>query len=332
MEAVQPVRVKYIKFSSAMDIALLELIQIHNPIAAKHGTRLAMWERVAREFGSQIFDNPAACKWQICRDRGNLLLRWFEEGKFDKLFKDDNDAQNKKKETLLLALRHATAAKQGSTSPPSPTSEIPIYSTTSIASPPMSRDIMFPAESPHKRYRPSEPIASYQLPSLVVQPLTLTPPQGNAMPAIVVREKYLPKQHEDEMTVDHPLPSLVMPSRKRKASDVNITDVAAQFVRVVEQKLQTDMDMRQRDQQLRAQELNMQHQLLDYLDNVAVRRRLHLREGGGVDSDEPDVASQLLQLLQHKMQIDMQHNATEMKLRADEVELQRRVMAYLARC
>ncbi|KAF0711780.1 Aste57867_5038 [Aphanomyces stellatus] len=451
MEAVQPVRVKYIKFSSAMDVALLELIQQHNPIAAKHGTRLAMWERVARDFGAQIFDNASACKWQICRDRGNLLLRWFDEGKVDKLFKDESDAANKKKEALLQSLRQAAATKQGSTSPPSPTSDAPhplmatpVSNASSASSPPALKTVLFPAASPRKQqlYRQASDVqppsqhgapssasssggaastaqpstSTFHLPSLKPLPPSSAQnspsgtlrggnnPTSGYIPATCgnVREKYLPSPtgttattaaallqqqhaassaarttqqspprfyHAQYPHAPHPaslhaaqphgavLPSLLPhpaarhASRKRKAD--SSTDAAVQLVRVVEQKLHADMEIRRREQQLRVQELNMQHQLLDYLDRAvgAPRRTQHLRRcvisissssshlvllcrdgSSSDDADDNNAAARLLELLQHKMQFDMQHHAAEMELRADEVELQRRVLTYLARC
>ncbi|ETW09158.1 hypothetical protein, variant [Aphanomyces invadans] len=472
MEAVQPVRVKYIKFTSAMDVALLELIQLHKPISAKHGTRLAMWERVARDFGAQVFDNPLACKWQICRDRGNLLLRWFDDGRFDKLFKDDSEARNRKKEALLQSLRQASSVKQGSTSPPSPTksssaaspthprpqdntqtlhepkhqptiSLIPRHSTMfSTASSPHAssttqRSAKFPPSPSHLHFRPQQesspngvPSPPIHLPSLKAQAppaqpaalphvgaTTASPPipsiahptamlsMGASSLSSAARTKSLHDQQQSPNTPfkaegtatteshqvnhlpalglpyshrrQHPspphLPSLVHPnhpssmyqhhstaaaltapsSRKRRGppfdgSSSGLDATAAQLLRIVEQKLQVDMDMRRRDQQLRAQELNMQHQLIDYLDtsrHTRRQRRRIIRNSGASstdvavndeddqdDQDDGGAAARLLELLKHKMQFDMAHHAAEMELRADEVELQRRVLAFLARC
>ncbi|RHY35156.1 hypothetical protein DYB32_000384 [Aphanomyces invadans] len=241
--SVQPVRVKYIKFTSAMDVALLELIQLHKPISAKHGTRLAMWERVARDFGAQVFDNPLACKWQICRCHD--------------CFTPDT----------LHRTPHCHAIHGGVV--------VVECSTNEVAARPTTR-----------RGPPFD------------------------------------------------------------GSSSGLDATAAQLLRIVEQKLQVDMDMRRRDQQLRAQELNMQHQLIDYLDTSRhtrrQRRRIISKNSGATstdvavndedDEDDGGAAARLLELLKHKMQFDMAHHAAEMELRADEVELQRRVLAFLARC
>ncbi|RQM27086.1 hypothetical protein B5M09_006038 [Aphanomyces astaci] len=427
MEAVQPVRVKYIKFTSAMDVALLELIQVHNPIAAKHGTRLAMWERVARDFGAQIFDNRTACKWQICRDRGNLLMRWFDEERFDKLFKDESEARNRRKEALLQSLRHASTLKLGTTSSPSPTKSSPtisLHGEHPPREPPLSLmptrpQTPFPTESSppssssaqrHAMFSPSPvlyrppmeastgvPSPPIHLPSLKVQVAPAenvlrasSPCVANPSPSITAERTKSLQEHPPDAPFKveraaplhpvgggsrlHPpprhtpspphLPSLVHPNqallrhhplhhltsaaaatRKRKVYDMSFDSTAAQLVRIVEQKLQLDMDMRRRDQHLRAQELHMQHQLVDYLHSSRQsRRRLDHGKTMAADStvndrdeeeeEEQDggAAARLLELLQHKMQFDMAHHAAEMDLRADEVELQRRVLAYLARC
>ncbi|GLE01494.1 hypothetical protein PINS_up010324 [Pythium insidiosum] len=60
-------RSRYAKFTAAMDVKLLDIMRAHNPFAAKHGTRLKMWQEVARKLGVETMENPEAFSWHTCR-------------------------------------------------------------------------------------------------------------------------------------------------------------------------------------------------------------------------------------------------------------------------
>ncbi|KAJ0402002.1 hypothetical protein P43SY_006517 [Pythium insidiosum] len=71
------VRGRYAKFTSAMDVMLLEAMRLHNPFSAKHGTRLKMWQLVAQIVGMEAMKDPGAFSWHTCRaplfDTGTIL-------------------------------------------------------------------------------------------------------------------------------------------------------------------------------------------------------------------------------------------------------------------
>uniref|UniRef100_H3HB35 Uncharacterized protein n=1 Tax=Phytophthora ramorum TaxID=164328 RepID=H3HB35_PHYRM len=105
------VRGRYAKFNGAMDVLLLEALQVNNPFTAKHGTRLQMWHNVAESVGVSVFKNPAAYSWHTCRDRVTALMKMYTDGKHDKLFKHGTMEENARKEAILREINDTLIRK-----------------------------------------------------------------------------------------------------------------------------------------------------------------------------------------------------------------------------
>ncbi|KAF4315753.1 hypothetical protein BBO99_00009157 [Phytophthora kernoviae] len=104
-------RGRYAKFSSEMDMLLLDALQEFNPFTAKHGTRLQMWQNIAEKLGMQVYKNPAMYSWHTCRDRVSALMKMYADGKHDKLFKNGNMEENSRKESILRDIDAVLARK-----------------------------------------------------------------------------------------------------------------------------------------------------------------------------------------------------------------------------
>lgn len=95
---------QYAKFTAEMDVCLLELIEMHNPFTAVHGTTIQMWILVAEKLG-QHMDEEKDFAWHTCRDRVDAMLRLHEQGEVDRLYKKGDDGElNQRKQELLGAL------------------------------------------------------------------------------------------------------------------------------------------------------------------------------------------------------------------------------------
>ncbi|KAG7382946.1 hypothetical protein PHYBOEH_010171 [Phytophthora boehmeriae] len=104
-------RGRYAKFSSEMDMLLLDALQEFNPFTAKHGTRLQMWQNIAEKLGMQVYKNPGMYSWHTCRDRVSALMKMYADGKHDKLFKNGNMEENARKESILRDIDAVLARK-----------------------------------------------------------------------------------------------------------------------------------------------------------------------------------------------------------------------------
>lgn len=60
-------RGRYAKFTASMDILLLEALKERNPLTAKHGTRLQLWQTIAEMVGKELLQDPHAYSWHTCR-------------------------------------------------------------------------------------------------------------------------------------------------------------------------------------------------------------------------------------------------------------------------
>ncbi|KAJ0405890.1 hypothetical protein ATCC90586_003351 [Pythium insidiosum] len=215
------VRGRYAKFTSAMDVMLLEAMRLHNPFSAKHGTRLKMWQLVAQIVGMEAMKDPGAFSWHTCRDRVTTLLKHYADGKHDKLFKHGTVEENARKECILRELNEVLerkSAKQGAFH------SAPLFDTGTILDEVIStnHDSRIPTTlfAGHKRRRMD----------------------GEANLSQSLSLSNLPPELDSEA-------------------------FRARVLELLETKIQFDMEQRIRENDLREQELQLQRQLLAYLQS-----------------------------------------------------------------
>lgn len=96
-------KAQYNKFSTEMDVLMLEIIQNNNPFTARHGSRITMWQNVAEKLGKEL--NAKDLSWHTCRDRMDALLKLFDKEELDRLYKKcDEPELNQRKEELLTLI------------------------------------------------------------------------------------------------------------------------------------------------------------------------------------------------------------------------------------
>lgn len=212
------VRGRYAKFNGTMDVVLLEALQVNNPLTAKHGTRLQMWQNVAEAVGMQIFKNPSAFSWHTCRDRVTALMKMYTDGKHDKLFKHGSMEENARKEAILREINETLIRKN------------------------------------HKM-------------------------AGQAVGDSNGKEKTAASKSESGGFKPSATASSILAQKRRKLENVSakgFTDsdgndgsssenFRARILELIESKIQFDKDQRQKETELREQELELQKRFLEYL-------------------------------------------------------------------